>query len=528
MPLGSTQSTTANPTDKRLSANGERAVKALSRALGPGAHDITPVQSRAGQMYSFSLNGDQRQKQGRMLVSAGSEVKIWHQSLQRPWLNNPAFKSIEIGGADKGRGPTPGYSIPLKDFEGLQPGLLSKVREQPRQISRPTQATERLRPQINDSEVHALAIQSLSSHGWEAKRSSSGLTYLDDAHGSGAAGRLVVNDGLAIVWTHRGDVPPLGEPWRPGQPTSNGLATMIATGRDLAGIGLNVSRPAPVQLSQSQQIPETEKIAAIQAVWSRLVEHSQACPPDHRHLTKGTSSLDKALPPTGLLIIPEGKLEGAIAMPMLRESEVTGQLQVVGVQALLTSPGEEGNDKQLLANSSISGSFTPWPLPPVRDGKFDLTEWVEQRDKTKPIVLCEGVATALAVHHSGAGHAVICYSSSNLPIVAKYLAEREFDQVHGIVVAADNDIALKRDGTLKSPGVLKAIEAARLCDGEAAFAGKTAAVGADARDLYVNDGPGAVQRYIARAQKPDEVKERFEKVIQERRDAIEKPQSLER
>lgn len=528
MPLGNSNSFPASPTDKRLSANGERAIKALSRALGSGSHDIKPVQSRAGQMYSFSLSGDERKSQGRMLVSTGGEVKIWHQSLQRPWLNDPAFKGIEVGGADKGRGPTPGYSIGLKEFEQLESGLLAKVREQPRQITRPTQATERLRSQISDAEVHALALQSLANHGWEAKGSTGGITYLDDAHGHGHAGRMIVKDGLVTCWTHHGNVPPLGEPWRPGLPTKDALPTMIATGRDLAGISLNVSRPAPVQFSQAKQLPESEKIAAIQSVWTRLVEHSQACPPDHRHLVKGTSTPDKALPPTDLMVIPEGKLEGAIAVPMLREVDAPGQLQVVGVQALLTGPAAEGNDKQLLTNSSISGSFTPWPIPPLKDGKFDLAGWVESRDKTKPIVLCEGVATALAIHHSGAGHAVICYSSSNLPIVAKYLSEREFDQMHGIVVAADNDIGLKRDGSLKSPGVLKAIEAARECGGDVAFAGKTAAVGADARDLYVNDGPGAVNRYIARAQKPDEVQERFDRVIQERRDALDKPQSLER
>lgn len=259
MPLGSTQSTPASPTDKRLSANGERAIKALGRALGSGTHDIKPVQSRAGQMYSFSLPGDERKSQGRMLVSAGGEVKIWHQSLSRPWLNDPALRPIEVGGADKGRGPTPGYSIGLKEFEQLEYGLLAKVREQPKQISRPAQATERLRPAISDAEVHALALQSLAAHGWDARRSNGGITTFDDAHGSGNAGRLIVKDGLAICWSHRGDVPRLGEPWRPGLPTKDALPTMIATGRDLAGIGLDVSRPAPVQLSQSQQIPESEK-----------------------------------------------------------------------------------------------------------------------------------------------------------------------------------------------------------------------------------------------------------------------------
>jgi hypothetical protein len=492
MGLGSS-SVPVSPTDQRLDRYSERAVKALERALGSGDHDIGEVNSRAGRMYKFTLPGDQRPGQGRMLVSPGGEVKIWHQTLLRPWLNSPAFRSIEVGGSDKGRGPTPGYAIQLKEFEQIEQGLLGQVRAQPKQIARPTQATDRMRPQLSDREVHDLAVRSLTTHGWTPQRSSGGITYLLDGRGSSAAGRLVVSDGLAICWTHHGDVPALGEPWRPGQPTANGLPTMIATGRDLAGIRLDVQAPA-VELSRSAQLSEAQKLEAIQSVWSRLIEHSQACPADHRHLTKGAVTADKALPPDGLVVIPEGKLEGAIAMPMLREADAPGRLQVVGVQALLTTPAAEGNDKQLLSGSSIGGSFTPWPLPPQSDGKYDLQAWVESRDKTKPIVLCEGVATALAVHHSGAGHAVICYSSSNLPAVARYFSDREFDALHGIVVAADNDVGIQRDGRMKSTGVLKAIEAARACDGEVAFLGRSGAVGADARDLYVTDGPEAVRR----------------------------------
>lgn len=517
MALG-TQNAPTSPTDKRLAQYSDRAIKALQAALGHGQHEIARVQSRAGQMYRFTLPGDQRGGQGRLLVTPNGEVKIWHQTMLRPWVAHPACAPIEIGG-DRGRGPLPGYAIALKDFESLPADLLATARQRPLDAERHAQAANHLRRQFSDDEVHALALHSLAGQGWDARRSSGGVTYLQDGQGSSAAGRLVVHEGVAMCWSFRGEIQ-LDSPWRLGRPIKGGLACMYATGRDLAGIGLSVMPPV-VQRSQSQQSSEHEKIASIQAAWARILERALPCPAQHRHLVKGAANPDKALPAEGLVVVvSEGKFDGAVAVPMLRETDKPGQLQVVGVQALLPASGVEGNDKQLLVNSSISGSFTPWPLPPMRDGKFDLQAWVDARDKTKPIVLCEGVATALAVHHSGAGHAVICYSSSNLPLVAKYFSAREFDAVHGIVVAADNDIGLKRDGSLKSTAVAKALEAARECGGEVAFLGRSAAVGADARDLFVSGGAPAVQSYIDRAAKPDEVAQRFERVVQERRSAL--------
>lgn len=532
MGLGNS-STVVSPTDQRLDKYSERAVKALSRALGPGDHGIGEVNSRAGRMYKFSLPGDQRAGQGRMLVSPGGQVKIWHQTLQRPWLQAPGLTPIEIGGADKGRGPAPGYAIALKEFEQSEPGIFATARQKPVDIQRSARALNVMRPQLSDQETHDLALKSLAAHGWVAQRSSGGISYLHDGHGSSAAGRMAVNDGLAVCWTHHGGVPNLGEPWRPGQPTSNGLPTMIATGRDLAGIKLDVVTPA-VSLSRAPQMTEQQKLEAIQAKWAQITEHMTDCPPSHRHLNKGAKTIRHSLPAEGLGVVGKGYYEGSIAMPMLRElsDQNPGKLEVVGVQ-MLTPTVQDQTDKTFLSGSSTAGAvFAPWPLPPVRDGKYDLAVWVESRDKSKPIVLCEGVATALAIHHSGAGHAVICYSSSNLPAVAKYFAEREFDQVHGVVIAADNDIGLHEKeplrGKLKSEGIPKAIEAARACDGDVAYLGKSYGVGIDARDIYTSEGPSAVRSYIERAGKPDDVEARFNRTIAEDRAKLFRAQDIER
>ena len=494
----------------KLNEYTERAVHALRSALGDSENTVATVVSKSGApMFSFSLPGDRVGGCGRMMVKRDGEVLIWHRTMQRPWLPAP-FEQREIGGTN-GRGPTPAHQISLEKFESLEPDCFARVRQAP-QANLSRQST----PQISDADLRDLATRSLAGYGWEAKYESGGIVYLNDGQGRSAAGRLVARDGIATVWSHRGDIQ-LGNPWREGKPLKDGTPCHFATARDLAGLGLQTAVPA-VSLAQSsqRQLSAEAKIEAVQATWQRMQEHLRPCPASHRHLTKGAASLDRALPPDGLQVVDGGRHEGAIAVPMLREAGESG-LQLIGVQVLLRTSLEEGNDKMLLDNSTGAGAFLPWPMPPTADdGRFDLKRWVEDRDSSKPIVLCEGVATALAVHHSGAGHAIVCFSSSNLPLVARYLNENDFDALHGIVVAADNDIGLTRDGKLRSQGVPKAIEAARACDGEAAFMGRSRPVGHDARDLYAGEGPEAVRRYIETAQKPDLVQERFARVIEAR------------
>lgn len=502
-----------------------RACKALARLLGSEHADIAPVDgARAGRLFRFSLPGDQRANQGRMLVDSRGGIKIWHMLLLKPWMRSEIaahFDAAEISGRF---GEIPAYVTTIEKLESLPAGGLAKTR-----AGHESERKAVVLQQLSDNEVHSLALASLASHGWSAVRSHGGITYLRNIEGGSAAGRLVVNHGFAVVWSHRDDMH-LGEPWREGKPTENGLRTMVARGLDLANRGIVVD-PAPgVVLTKKAEITDAEKAAAIQRQWRQIVEYAHACPAGHRHLVKGISKPENALSGDGLLVFPESsKFGGAIAMPMLAPCpHEPGALEVVGIQALLPSPTTEGNDKQLIAGSRMSGAFTPWPLPLEADGKYSLAAWLEAADKTKPIVLCEGVATALAIHQAGAGHAVICYSSSNLSAVAKFFAENGFDQMHGIVVAADNDIGLKRDGSLRSNAVLKAIEAARACDGEVAFIGRSAEVGTDARDLFAKQGPSAVVRYIERAARADEVQARFEKTIAARRAALERDASLER
>jgi len=495
----------------KLNEYTERAVHALRSALGDSENTIAAVASKSGApMFSFSLPGDRVGGCGRMMIKRDGGILVWHRTMLRPWLPAP-FEQREIGGTN-GRGPTPAHQISLEKFESLEPDCFARVRQAP-QANLSRQST----PQISDADLRDLATRSLAGYGWEAKYESGGIVYLNDGQGSSAAGRLVASGNIAKVWSHRGDIQ-LGSPWREGGPNKDGTPCHFATARDLAGLGLQTGVPA-VLLARSSQpsLSDAAKIEAVQATWKQMQEHLQPCPENHRHLTKGSISSDRALPPDGLLVADGGRHEGAIAVPMLRDAGESGQLQVIGVQVLLTSSLKEGNDKMLLANSTGTGAFLPWPVPPAGDdGRFDLKRWIEDRDKSKPIVLCEGLATALAIHHSGAGHAIACFSSNNLPLVAKYLSDRELDAVHGIVVAADNDIGLTREGKIQSQGVPKAVEAARVCGGEVAFMGRSRPVGHDARDLYAGEGPDGVRRYIGTAQKPDLVQERFARVIEAR------------
>jgi len=493
-----------------------RAVHALGVALGAASDTIRDIPAKAA-MFEFSLPGDRVSGGGRMMVKPDGEVLIWHRMMAKPWLSSP-FERREIGGLN-GRGPIPGFRIGLEQFEGLEPNRFASVRG--KSDEQGVSAAQKSRTEIGDDQVRSLAIQSLAAFGWTAAKESNGITYLNDGEGRSLAGRLTVNKGIASFWSHRGGEAQVGAPWREGRDLKSGVPTVFATARDLAGLGLQIDpTPAPADRPHSVPVSDDRKIAAIQATWARMQANCTSCPPDHRHLMKGVANAGHALPAEGLQVLKDGKYKGAIVIPMLREAHESapGQLHTVGVQTLLTSSMQEGNDKMLLANSSMSGSFTPWPLPQQgNDGRYDLEHWVNGMDKTKPIVLCEGVATGLAIHHSGAGHAVICYSAANLKTVARYFSDREFDSVHGIVVAADNDIGLKRSGGLKSDGVLKSIEAARECGGEVSFMGRSRPSGHDARALYVSDGADAVRRYIATAQKPEDVQRRFENVIELRK-----------
>jgi len=497
--------------------NNHRAVAALEHAIDGDGVRMRGVTKRGNPVLQFTLNGDRVKNCGRAVV-CGEHVMVWHTCLPNGLGTSEGFARKEytqqfVAGLG-GRGPTVGHLIKLDKLEQQPERSIVRPKLYPERAERP----EHERPKYENEQVRAVAMRSLAQHGWVFKKSSNGIDYANDGEGSSLACRLVVKDGLAQAWSHRGEIE-LGPPWRKGKDMGEGIPTQYAVARDLIGSKLDTE---PLPALPVRQTVERGSIKEVQAEYARLHAGARACPKNHRHLTKQGAQLS---PDDAVVVGPGEKHSGAILIPALRPlPDAASALEVCGGYVLLPRVSESlGTDKLMLRGSQPAGAFLPIDMLPSVDGKLHSFQgWMQQISKTPeqrnlPIVLCEGWATAKAVHESGAGHAICCFSSNNVGPVARWLAKHEHDQTHGLVIATDNDIGLTRDGVLASKAVPSAIAVAREVGADVAFPGKSYRVGDDARDILASCGPEAVRRFIERAQKPDEVQARFDACIATRR-----------
>jgi hypothetical protein len=73
---------------------------------------------------------------------------------------------------------------------------------------------------------------------------------------------------------------------------------------------------------------------------------------------------------------------------------------------------DNSTDKIMAKGSHISGAFVPVPCPAAlmqtigKDALAPIDAWLQVADKSKPLVICEGIATGLAIHQSDAGNAL--------------------------------------------------------------------------------------------------------------------------
>jgi phage/plasmid primase-like uncharacterized protein len=134
----------------------------------------------------------------------------------------------------------------------------------------------------------------------------------------------------------------------------------------------------------------------------------------------------------------------------------------------------------------------------VGDALAPIQAWLAVADKSKPLVICEGVATGLAIQQSGAGNTLCALSSNNVMAVAKWVKQTGMsDLFSGVVIATDHDIGRTEAGRLKSNAIPRALEAAKLTGFALAVPPANSPVGADARDLLGQGGPQAVRDFIA-------------------------------
>lgn len=474
-----------------------------------GCHRVECSKTRVGNIAAtFSLPGDKIEGLARAMATRDGRFMVWHLGLPGGLKLGEPFVEREIA-SRSGKGPIRGHEIRLAKFEALL--------ENGFRLERPALPAP-ARDRRSDAEIEAAVLQQLQSeYGWEFHgRTTGGIVLANDGTGTSAACRVLVKDGIARVWSFRGGLK-LGAPWREGYDTATGDKAYWAPGHAFfERVQLLSTRPplaVPQAIAKPGPAPQEvrEKVLA-------MLKYGTPAPDTHHHFIKGGGH---PLPNPGFVQLSRGDYTGAMVVPMLRPADGSAhKLEVCGAQLLLPSQNGLGTDKLMLRGSRLDTAMLLFPPPDIQSGAVNMRDWMMNISRgdgnSKPIVLCEGVMTALAVHASGAGHAVCCFSAGNVANVARWLHSHEYDALHGLVIAADNDIGVDRSGNIKSPTLPKLIAVARETEADIAFLGNSYLVGTDARDLWREGGAEAVQRYIARAGKPDEVERRFHAAVRAR------------
>lgn len=474
-----------------------------------GCRRVECSKTRVGNIAAtFSLPGDKIEGLARAMATRDGRLMVWHLGLPGGLKLGEPFADREIA-SRSGKGPIRGHEIRLAKFETLV--------ENGFRLERPALPTpDRVR--YSDADIEAAVLQNLHADcGWEFHgRTTGGIVLANDGTGTSAACRVLVRDGIARVWSFRGGLK-LGAPWREGYDTATGDKTYWAPGHAFfERVQLLSTRPplaVPQAIAKPGPAPQEvrEKVLA-------MLKSGIPAPDTHHHLTKGGGH---PLPNPGFVQLSRGDYTGAMVVPMLRPADGSvHKLEVCGAQLLLPAKNSFGTDKLMLRGSRLDTAMLLFPPPDIQGGAINMRDWIMNISRgdgnSKPIVLCEGVMTALAVHASGAGHAVCCFSSGNVANIARWMHQHEYDALHGLVIAADNDIGVDRGGNIKSPTLPKLIAVARETEADIAFLGNSYPVGTDARDLWRKGAAEAVRRYIERASKPDEVERRFRAAVRAR------------
>lgn len=131
------------------------------------------------------------------------------------------------------------------------------------------------------------------------------------------------------------------------------------------------------------------------------------------------------------------EIENTLIIPMYNE---VGKLR--NVQAIFAAEVPElGRNKDFLPGGELTGLF-----------------WWVGNEKTNPVLVAEGFATAVTLHEETGYRAYIAFSANNLLAVGQIIRKHLPDVK--IIFAADND-----EKTPGNPGLAKATEAAAAVDG---------------------------------------------------------------
>ncbi len=193
--------------------------------------------------------------------------------------------------------------------------------------------------------------------------------------------------------------------------------------------------------------------------------------------------------------------DGKLLIPVYRPTapDLT-KVELAGGQ-LITSSGF----KSFIPGTKSGGGFALVPAC------SDPNKWLDHLSKSpKPLVLCEGVGTALAIHQSTGYPVIACLNAKNIPLIAEYLKNQNHTVNREVIICADNDLDIRRDGEPKKE-VDKFIGIKEACKSAEIVGGKVAVVdndkgGYDARDLFKDKGGLAVADLIKDARTVEQIK----------------------
>ena len=452
------------------------------------------IQKVKDHLVEFRLPGEtSRTPGGRLSVARDGSLKMWHRYAEKGLAAGEPWHAA--GGIRLGDKSTPSLATHIDQLSAAKE--LSALTKVPKFSSEPQQ-----RRSYDPEQVWRAADDLLQTSGLIPSRLHG--RYRDGTDPKPVYKLLVSNDGVATAFSFRGDIA-LPAPWREGRQTSDGKKTMYVTGCDL---GLDGDLAPPRSSSALPRPVKASEIHPVDLDLNRETLNSwmaaEVPPADHRHLVKGHAVLDGS----DLRAYPVGhKFAGTIMAPMFRPDPLgrPGMVELCGVQHLMPKVAFS-TDKIMAKGSQTVGAFVPFPGPDslmramTDDSLAPLQAWLAVVDKNKPLVICEGVATGLAIQQSGAGNTLCALSSNNVLAVAKWVNQTGLsDAFPSVVIATDHDIGRTKAGRLKSSAIPRALEAAKLTGFALAVPPSNSQIGADARDLLGQGGPQAVRDFIASA-----------------------------
>ncbi len=218
---------------------------------------------------------------------------------------------------------------------------------------------------------------------------------------------------------------------------------------------------------------------------------------------------DPALPAYGLR-----QVKGRLHVPMLA-MDSDGEAAWVGMQRITWAEPGHSAEKRFVPGTPTKGAFSVIPIIGAEEeaplAAFDAAKMARH------VVLCEGVGTALAIHHATGLPVIAAMSAQNLPAVAHALRDHLLGDV---VIYADND----GEKSLHK-GQTCALQAARVLGQRAQIAlpenpGGTPS-GYDARDQLRDGGVQEIARTIGKAVEANAFEQRYS--FQEDKPVIHQP-----